>query len=399
MTFWMGAGLILLIVLSRLLWVSLRTRQTASVPVNESYHAQREALAQSAADGDIEAVHLPGLEHELARATLADAARAGATPRPVSSTDRYALSLLVLVLLPAIAIPVYLKFGSPNLPGAETPSNPLTATEMVSQLQARIDRAPNDPEPRMWLARVYMTSGQYGEAVQVFEALNALVPEQPAVLLQYADALAMTHNGVITGKATALIHRALALEPDNVTGLWLAGVAADQSGNAREALNYLRRARQASAATELPTAELDALIAEVETRSGIKTAEEADSVAGKANLTPRIAVDVKVDQTLIADLPPETAVYVLAKAIGGPPMPVAVKRLTLGELPLIVALDDSLAMAPQFKLSTAEKIMVTARISRGGGPIAQSGDIEGTAGPLRVGIDTSVKITIDAVIP
>lgn len=400
MTFWIGAGLILLIVLTHLLWISLRARPTPRGTTNEGYQAQRESLAQSAADGEIAAVHVPGLEHELARATLEDAARAGAAPRPVSGVDRYGLGLLVLVLVPAIAIPVYLKFGSPNLPSAAALSDHLSPTDMVNQLQARIDRAPSDPEPRMWLARVYMASGLYGEAVQVFEALNALMPEQPTVLLQYADALAMTHNGVVTGKAQALIHRALVLDPDNVTGLWLAGVAADQAGKPQDALDYLRRARQLSTATEIPTAELDALIAEVETRVGFKTAARDSTVGQKAAAAaPSIAVDVTVDPALIADLPPETAVFVLAKAINGPPMPLAVKRLTLSQLPLIVTLDDSLAMTPQFLLSTAEQVRVTARISRRGGPIAQPGDIEGTAGPLTVGTDTSVNITIDTVIP
>ena len=398
MTFWTGAGIILLVVLTRFLWISLRTPRAPTRTATDVYQAQREALALAAADGEIAAAHLPGLEHELARATLQDAARERAAPRPPSQAERYGLSLLVLLLLPAVTVPVYLKFGSPNPPGAD-PANHLSAPEMVSQLQARIDRAPNDPEPRLWLARVYMASGQYAEAVRVFEALNALVPDQPAVLLQYADALAMTHNGVLAGKATELIHRALVLEPENVTGLWLAGVAADEAGRAPEALAYLRRARQASATTELPTAELDALISEVETRSRLKI----EAVAGRATVkgvpvAAGIAVNVKVDQALVADLPPDTVVFVLAKALNGPPMPLAVKRLSLRELPLTITLDDSLAMAPQFKLSTADQVMVTARISRGGEPIAHAGDIEGTAGPLRVGIDTSVNITINAVI-
>ncbi len=307
--------------------------------------------------------------------------------------------------LPSLGRPLSTGFGMATLAWwgrrGELPANARAATihGLLAARWGTLDRAPIDPEPRLWLARVYMASAQYAEAVRVFEALNALVPDQPAVLLQYADALAMTHNGVLAGKATELIHRALVLEPENVTGLWLAGVAADAAGKAPEALAYLRRARQASATTELPTAELDALISEVETRSRLKIEAVSGRVTAKeVPVAAGIAVNVRVDQAMVADLPPDTVVFVLAKALNGPPMPLAVKRLSLRELPLTITLDDSLAMAPQFKLSTAEQVMVTARISRGGEPIAHAGDIEGTAGPLRVGIDTSVNITINAVI-
>ncbi len=402
-TFWIGAGSILLIVLTRLLWISLRRHRSPVRTASVIYQTQREALALAAVNGEVPPAHLASLEHELARATLEDAAREHPAPTSAARWDRYGLSLLILVLLPAIALPVYLKFGNPNPPSAAAQANHPDPAQMVRELESRIEDAPNDPEPRLWLARVYMVSAQYDKAVQVFAALDKLVPEQPAILLQYADALAMAHNGLIAGKAAELVQRALVLAPKDVTGLWLAGVAADQAGEGRQALDYLQRARALSITNEMSTTDLDALIAEVETRSGLKATPNEDQgskpVPAQPASGPQIAVAVTADPAATADLPASTLVFVLAKAINGPPLPLAVKRLTLGELPLTITLDDSLAMAPQFKLSTVTQVMVTARISPSGQPIAQPGDIEGTAGPLTVGVDNAVAITINRRVP
>jgi len=400
MTFWGGAGIMLACVLARFLWAALRPKVSAPWASKATYQNQQAALARAAADGEVTADHLPELESDLARATLDDAAHETRAPFAVSAEERYGLGLLVIMILPIIAIPLYLKLGTPNLSSATAPPEHMTAVEMIKQLEARIEQAPQDPEPRLWLARVHMVGARYAEAVKVFEELNALAPDQPAIMLQFADALAMTHNGTIGDKALGLIHRAIELEPANVTGLWLAGVAADQAGKADQALDYLQRARRASldADAESPTEELDNLIAEIESRHGVKSASPPVATAG-ATAPASITVEVSVDATQVAGLPPDSVVYVLAKAVTGPPMPLAVKRLRLAELPQRVTLDDSLAMAPQFKLSSATEVIVTARVSRSGEPIAHSGDVEGKSAPLAVGPAATVAITIDTKIP
>ncbi|MGD9600904.1 MAG: c-type cytochrome biogenesis protein CcmI [Gammaproteobacteria bacterium] len=395
MTFWSGAALILACVLLGMLWVTLRGRVRPTHGAQALYQAQHEALARAAADGDVPGTALPDLQTELARATLEDAAREERAPRPVTAEERYGLGLLVLLALPLVAIPVYLQFGSPT-PAAVGTADPahMTPAEMIAELEARIARAPDDPEPRMWLARVYMAGGRYAEAVEVFEKLNTLAPDQPAVLLQFADALAMTHQGRIGDQARDLIARALALEPDNLTGLWLAGLAADQAGDPATALTHLRRAQEVARRGETPTDELDALIAEIEAR-GNTPASAATPVATGA----RIVVAVDVDRAATAGFAPDSVVYVLARAVTGPPMPLAVKRVKLADLPLRVTLDDSLAMSPQLRLSSATEVTVTARISRSGDPIAQSGDLEGRTAPLKVGPDVAVNVRIDTQVP
>lgn len=93
----------------------------------------------------------------------------------------------------------------------------------------------------------------------------------------------------------------------------------------------------------------------------------------------QVRVSVSLDPSLAAQAAPGDSVFVFARAIDGPPMPLAVARARVADLPLEVTLDDSLAMAPQFRLSSAARVAVGARISRSGQAMPASGDIDGHA--------------------
>ncbi len=69
------------------------------------------------------------------------------------------------------------------------------------------------------------------------------------------------------------------------------------------------------------------------------------------------------------------AVFVYAKAMNGPPMPLAVKRITVRDLPANVTLSDDDAMIASMKLSSFDQIIVGARVSKSGNPVAQEGDL------------------------
>jgi cytochrome c-type biogenesis protein CcmH len=94
----------------------------------------------------------------------------------------------------------------------------------------------------------------------------------------------------------------------------------------------------------------------------------------------RIPVLVEVSEGLEAA--PEASVFVFAREVGGTPMPLAVARLTFAELPTLVTLDDGMAMMPGRTLSAATEVELVARVTAGGGVVAQAGDLEGVVGPL-----------------
>ena len=73
---------------------------------------------------------------------------------------------------------------------------------------------------------------------------------------------------------------------------------------------------------------------------------------------------------------PNDTLFVFAKAAHGPPMPLAITRLTAAQLPASVTLTDAMGMVPSLTLSQFPQIVVGARISKSGNALAQSGDLQ-----------------------
>jgi cytochrome c-type biogenesis protein CcmH len=117
-------------------------------------------------------------------------------------------------------------------------------------------------------------------------------------------------------------------------------------------------------------------------------AANGGQVSGQVNLAPALAAKVT----------PADTVFIFARAEKGPRMPLAILQLKAGELPTRFSLDDSNAMAPGMKLSAFPSVMVVARISKSGNASAQSGDLEGSIGPVKPGAQ-NLQISIDRVIP
>ena len=98
-------------------------------------------------------------------------------------------------------------------------------------------------------------------------------------------------------------------------------------------------------------------------------------ITGKVSLSPALAGKVA----------PTDTVFILARAAQGPKMPLAVLRTQVKDLPVKFTLDDSMAMQPQLKLSGFDQVVVVARVSKSGTPMAQSGDLQGLTGTVKPG--------------
>jgi cytochrome c-type biogenesis protein CcmH len=128
------------------------------------------------------------------------------------------------------------------------------------------------------------------------------------------------------------------------------------------------------------------------------TAEPAAAPTGEAAAST-VTVEVSLAEPLWPKANVNDTVFVYAKAASGPPMPLAVKRAKVGDLPIRVTLDDSMAMTPAMRLSSFPQVIVGARISKSGQATPQTGDLEGQSSPLAVADTPQVSVTIDRVRP
>lgn len=310
-------------------------------------------------------------------------------------SSRLAL-LAIVITLPALTLGLYQHLGSPELispanadqqassnqksHGSNAPDGMPSVEEMVAKLEAKLASEPENTEGWFMLGRTYMALNNYAGAVRAYEKLNTQIPNDPKIMLPLADATAMVNGGRLRGRPAELVLAALKMVPNNPTALWLAGSASSEVGDSEAAIGYWQRAKIVLISQPGLQSELTNLIAGEQQKLGHPVAkalpliEPAPMAPVSQATAPGLTVHVALAPELADKVSGEDTVFIYAKATSGPPMPLAVSRQRVKDLPITVTLDDSMAMMPQLKLSNFDQVNVGARVSKSGQPIAQPGD-------------------------
>jgi cytochrome c-type biogenesis protein CcmH len=302
--------------------------------------------------------------------------------------------------IPVAAVVLYVAVGTPGAlmaqaPGAAGPQHEVTPEQleaMVAKLAAHVEKNPGDAQGWTLLARSYYVMSRYPEAVRAYEHAAALAPRDADLLSDYADALAVTQGRSLQGKPLELVQRALEIDPEHWKALALAGTAAFQRKDYGRAIAYWERLQRVVPGDSEIGRSIDASIAEARELAATKPAAPAAPKTAAAG--PKVGGRVTLAPALAARTAPTDTVFIFARAASGPPMPLAVLRKQVKDLPLAFTLDDSMAMAPNLKLSGFAEVVVGARVSRAGNATPQSGDLQGLSKPVKVGA-TDLAIVID----
>ncbi|HFD32467.1 MAG TPA: c-type cytochrome biogenesis protein CcmI [Gammaproteobacteria bacterium] len=321
---------------------------------------------------------------------------------------------IVIISVPVIALSLYFILGQPDLieggkkqvavpAGHNSASNGNAGLgsidEMLAKLEAKLKQNPNNAEGWFLLARSYMSMNKYKEAVVALEKTNQLIPNNPVVMLRYADALTMLNGGQISGKPFELIKKAVAIKPDDPTGLWLIGMGYAEQGEYQRAISYWNLLLPLLK-DDKSINEVQKLISQAKSKSGIAVTDE--DVTKISSLTKKksiasLKVNVSIDPAKLKTVSMNDTVFIFAKAVSGPPMPLAVVRKQVKDLPIEVVLDDSMAMIPSMRLSSFDKVKITARVSKTGKPLLQKGDVYSKEKFITLPYKDLVQVTIDSI--
>jgi cytochrome c-type biogenesis protein CcmH len=357
------------------------------------------------------------LQQRVLEETQAEPA-AAETPR-ASQLGKLTAAVVVLVV-PIASAMLYARFGDVSA------FNPLARQgadaahqfgqddleKMTERLAERLKKEPDNAGGWATLARTYYSMGRFAEAAAAFEKLVELVPEDAALLADYADALAMSQGRKIAGKPLELVNRALKIDPLQWKALAMAGTEAFDRKDYKSAVELWERL-QASLPADAPMKQqLAGSINEARSRAGMPqvaaaptppaaVAPAAPAAEAKAAADPvaaatgaRVAGTVTLSADLRAKVSPDDSVIIFARPAAGSRMPLALTRVQAKELPKKFSLDDSMAMSPEFSLSKFDEVIVGARVSKSGSPMPQKGDLEGLSKPVKVGRG-DVAVTID----
>ena len=326
-----------------------------------------------------------------------------------SLKERRISAIAIALFVPALAATLYLTLSKWDWKetGAAV-AREQQMDDLLDKLKAKLAENPNDVNGWLLLGRSYGTMGKYALAVDAFQnAYDKSHGENVEAMIGLGEALAMTDEASLGGRAGQLFDAALERAPNHPKALWYGSIAALQAGDLRKGRDRLQLLL-----AQNPPAELRGLlqrqIQDINQQlneagpgaPGVAAAAEGAAPAAHRSIRVAVTIAPKVrDQLKGGPLP----LFILARdpSAGGPPL--AVQRHSSSDLPLTIELSERDAMIATRTIATVPKVQVVARLSRSGTPQAQSGDYYGEAeydfSKNSGAGGSTLNITIDRAVP
>ncbi|PWT76693.1 MAG: c-type cytochrome biogenesis protein CcmI [Proteobacteria bacterium] len=401
------AAILAVVAVAWLAWPLLRHRSgDASSLADANISIYRDQLAEL--DRDLTAGTLSAEQYGTARAELEhrlldDVGAAQSEPRARASRSGRLAAVAVGVALPVTVAVLYLHLGNPQGLTApkQAPSDPANISleqfqQMTEKLAARMQANPDDKVGWLMLGRAYKVLQRYPEALDALTRAEKLDPDNPEILTERAEALGLAHGGHLDTEATRLLDKALKLAPRDEKALTLAGTAAFARGEYKKAIEYWQKlAVDTPADSELGRALASGM---AEARARMSGKPSPTPPAQKAANASAVRGVVRLASSLAGKVSPKDTVFVFARAVEGPRMPLAILRRQVKDLPIDFTLDDTMAMRPGLELSAFSRVIVAARVSKSGSAMPASGDLEGESSPVTPGAK-GVSVTIERQVP
>jgi cytochrome c-type biogenesis protein CcmH len=266
MVFWLVCAVLIAIALAFVLPPLLQrsnTEENSTRGLKEAnvavYRDQLSELEEDLQNGLVSHEQYEQDRDEIERRLLEDvAANEISSPGRKPVAESRAVVYAVALGLPILATALYTRIGNPN--GTATrptvsaasqtgPAAPGNAGEFsaerieanVASLARRLEQNPNDTQGWIMLARSYTSLEKYPEAGAAYAKATALKTDDADLLADYAFVLAMQNGRRLQGQPVEVIKKALKIDPENPKALELAGSAAFEAGDYKEALSYWQK--------------------------------------------------------------------------------------------------------------------------------------------------------------
>ena len=421
------AGVVVWVLLRQGPVVTSASQSQANVKV---YREQILDLDREHANGHLSDAEWQQSRDELSVRLLQDTAVED-EPQLITQAQSWRTAVVIALVFPISALGLYIWLGAPEAISPMLPASALAevATEqaaapnldqIVENLASKLQADPNNLEGWVLLGRTHRSMGNLDAALSAFDRALKLNADDELILAR-AEVLAAKNQGRFDGEPWRVIREVLQRDPQNYAALLLAGSASYANNRYADALEFWQRARLRLSAdhpdvpnlieamstvqaklknpaspSSTPAAQSaqGAVPAQGSAASGAAPAAAVASAAGGAASALNVSGQVRLSAALKSQTSPTDVVFVYAVPANGERMPLALLKTTVAQLPLSFTLDDSSAMLPDRKLSGASQVLVKARISKSGNAIPQSGDWEGSLGPVKVGatgLDLEIK--------
>jgi len=418
--FYLAAATLVVVALLLLLrpwWLSGRRGVGADFlpTLNAAIHRDRLAeLERDHRNGMLSAADLAEAREELQRQVLDDTAAEAVT---ADAADRRSV-IAIALLLPLLAAGLYALLGTPAavLPAAVQAQRATADMEqLTANLAKKMEQNPENPEGWVMLARSYKSLGRWDDAERAYARVGPDLEKSAELLAEVAELLVQKQNG-FDSRSRELVQKALRLEPDNMLALFLAGGEAFEGGRFPAAVDYWGRLLPRLEPGGEDARMVESSIAMARERAGggkpaVARGDVAPGISAPQDEVHRgvakpganaaaasISGRVELAAAVKAKARPDDVVFIFARAVDGPRMPLAARRARVADLPMDFVLDDSHAVMPGTNLSSAQQVRIEVRVSKSGQAAPEPGDLTGRSGTVKTGAK-GVKVVIDRIDP
>ena len=328
------------------------------------------------------------------------------------------LFVLIAVIMIPSSFMLYQHMGNPdainyikkaqipnqnNQATSQNQASNLSMEDAIKQLEERLLQDPNDIDGQMLFARSQFSLKAFDKAIKAYRIANELAPNEPVILTELAEAIALFNNNrSFLGEPEELLRQAVEIDSTNLKALWLYGMIFYEKKEF-EKTNELWTNLYDLMDNENAKGQLLEQLADVRSELGIETPITNPNVQGEQIAGPmQLNVKINYDND---SLPPQkikrATLYLYAKAATGMPMPIAVIQKPLevitNAFPMKLTLSDLNNLQPTRKLSDFDSIVIGARISYTGNATAQAGDLQSTEIKIDLPYSGFVELSINKV--
>ncbi|MGB5292240.1 MAG: hypothetical protein WBN41_12395 [Lysobacterales bacterium] len=346
------------------------------------------------------------------------------------------IGLFVFLMIPLAGLLMYQNIGTPEAINLvrTTPTQQSTVQqqtahseqqgqmdELIASLQQRMAENPDDPEGWLILGRSLKSMQRFAEAETALTNANRLVPGNPSIMVELAEAMLFTSGQPEIGEEPRkLIEAALEIDPNLQKALWIMGLASSQSGDETQAIAYWTKLREQLDPASAPYQAVTEQIQGAQTRLGQPVSAVAETpmaktpTAAPAMSKPAMPVPATTDTTAagfgipatltLGDgidgvFPPNATLFIFIHPAGAAGMPLAVKRLAPRGFPMSLNFTDADLLQPGGSLQAFELLDISARISMTGIANIASGDIQANRVTVNTKNVSAIALHLDQRVP
>lgn len=235
-------------------------------------------------------------------------------------------------------------------------------------IRSRIQNNEEDATGWMLLGRLYNSLGQFEQSFQAFDKSLLIKPNDTETLASYAQAL-MTPNQVeYLRQAKTVLERLLTLEPGNNQAALMLAMTAGQLGDLATSVRYFAQIKPLLPPNNPAIVQIQAKINELKGQPQQKTGFSI-TINATEEINKRLAQHNRLQPSFL---------FVFIKdAASNNPLPAAVRKLDLRNLPMTVTLTPDDAMMASYSINDISEVIVTARLSFDENVQASPGELEG----------------------